>query len=71
MIRAVRPCYVLSQKRISEAVRLEIVTRTAKERPANVTHWIARMLAAELVVGHTTVDLIEKPRCRRSGFRAC
>jgi transposase len=48
------------KKRISEAVRLEIVTRTAKEKPANATHWSARMLAAELGVGHTTVQRVWK-----------
>ena len=31
--------------RISDAVRLRIVTMTAKEKPANATHWSARMLA--------------------------
>ena len=45
---------------ISDAVRLAIVKRTAKERPANATHWSARMLAAEMGVGHTTVQRIWK-----------
>ena len=48
------------KKRISNAVRLEIVTRTAKEKPTNATHWSARMLAAELGVGHTTVQRVWK-----------
>jgi hypothetical protein len=39
-------------------VRLEIVTRTAKARPTSATHWSARMLAAELGVGHTTVQRV-------------
>src|SRR5215471_8056497 len=46
------------KKRISNAVRLEIVTRTAKEKPTNATHWSARMLAAEIGVGHTTVQRV-------------
>jgi transposase len=45
---------------ISDAVRLAIVKRTAQERPANATHWSARMLAAEMGVGHTTVQRIWK-----------
>ena len=44
--------------RISDKVRLEIVTRTAKEKPANATQWSARMLAEEMGVGHTTVQRI-------------
>src|SRR5262245_15464726 len=48
------------KKRISDAVRLKIVTRTANEKPANATHWSARMLAAELGVGHTTVQRVWK-----------
>ena len=46
--------------RISDKLRLAIVTRTAKERPANATHWSARMLAEEMGVGHTTVQRIWK-----------
>jgi transposase len=46
--------------RISEAVRLAIVRRTAQEKPANATHWSARMLAEEMGVGHTTVQRIWK-----------
>jgi transposase len=48
------------KKRVSDAVRLAIVTRTAKEKPANATHWSARMLAAEIGVGHTTVQRVWK-----------
>jgi transposase len=44
--------------RISDEVRLAIVTRTAQEKPANATHWSARMLAAEIGVGHTTVQRV-------------
>jgi transposase len=46
--------------RISEAMRLEIVRRAAQEKPANATHWSARMLAAALGVGHTTVQRVWK-----------
>ena len=45
---------------ISDAKRLEIVRRTAKDKPANATHWSARMLAAELGVGHTTIQRVWK-----------
>ena len=48
------------KKRISDEVRLAIVKRTAQEKPANATHWSARMLAAELGVGHTTVQRVWK-----------
>jgi transposase len=48
------------KKRVSAEVRLEIVTRTAKEKPKNATHWSARMLAAEIGVGHTTVQRVWK-----------
>jgi len=46
--------------RISNAVRLKIVTMTAKEKPANATHWSARMLAKKVGVGHTTVQRVWK-----------
>lgn len=44
--------------RVSEEKRLAIVERTAKEKPANATHWSARMLAAEMGVGHTAVQRV-------------
>ena len=46
--------------RISDAVRLRIVTMTAEEKPANATHWSARMLAKQAGVGHTTVQRVWK-----------
>jgi len=46
--------------RISDAARLRIVTMTAKEKPANATHWSARMLAKQVGVGHTTVQRVWK-----------
>ena len=45
---------------VSGAVRLAIVTKTAKETPANATHWSARMMAEAMGVGHTTVQRIWK-----------
>src|SRR6202162_5896567 len=45
---------------ISAEVRLAIVTRTGKEEPQHATHWSARMLAAEIGVGHTTVQRVWK-----------
>jgi len=46
--------------RISDEVRLKIVTMTANGKPANATHWSARMLAKELGIGHTTVQRVWK-----------
>lgn len=46
--------------RISDEARLRIVTMTAKEKPANATHWSARMLAKKVGVGHTTVQRVWK-----------
>ncbi len=45
---------------ISAAVRLAIVTKTAKEKPAAATHWSARSMAEAMGVGHTTVQRIWK-----------
>ncbi len=46
--------------RIGDELRLKIVTMTAQEKPANATHWSARMLAKEIGVGHTTVQRVWK-----------
>jgi transposase len=43
---------------ISDEVRLAIVTKTAKEKPAAATHWSARTMAKAMGVGHTTVQRI-------------
>ncbi len=48
------------KKRIADAVRLQIVTKTAQEKPKNATHWTARMMAEEMGVGHTSVQRIWK-----------
>ena len=48
------------KKPISDAVRLAIVTKTAKEKPAQATRWSARMMAEAMGVGHTSVQRIWK-----------
>ena len=45
---------------ISCEVRLAIVTKTAKEKPANATHWSARTMAKAMGVGHRSVQRIWK-----------
>jgi transposase len=46
--------------RIADEVRLKIVTMTAKEKPANATHWSARMMAKQVGVSHSTVERVWK-----------
>lgn len=48
------------KKPISDGVRLAIVTKTAKERPANATHWSARSMAGAMGVSHRSVQRIWK-----------
>lgn len=48
------------KKRISDEKRLAIVIKTAKEKPANATHWSARTMADEMGVGHRSVQRIWK-----------
>lgn len=48
------------KKRISEEVRLAIVTKTAKEKPADATHWSARTMAEATGVSHRSVQRIWK-----------
>jgi transposase len=48
------------KKPISDEVRLAIVTKTAKEKPVDATHWSARSMAEAMGVGHTTVQRIWK-----------
>jgi transposase len=45
---------------IGGEVRLAIVTKTAREKPDNATHWSARVMARTMGVGHTTVQRIWK-----------
>lgn len=45
---------------ISDEKRLAIVTKTAKEKPANATHWSARTMAEEMGVSRRSVQRIWK-----------
>src|SRR5271165_934141 len=45
---------------IADAVKLKIVEKTVKERPANATHWSVRMMAEEMDISHTSVQRIWK-----------
>jgi transposase len=46
------------KKPIAEAVKLAVVEKTMKERPANATHWSVRSMAAEMAISHTSVQRI-------------
>src|ERR1700704_1571312 len=46
------------RKPISAAIKLKIVEKTVKERPANATHWSVRTMAKEMGVSHTSVQRI-------------
>ena len=46
------------KKPISAAIKLKIVEKTVKERPANATHWSVRTMAGEMGVSHTSVQRI-------------
>jgi transposase len=46
------------KKPISAAIKLKIVEKTVKERPANATHWSVRTMAEEMGVSHTSVQRI-------------
>jgi transposase len=48
------------KKPLSDELRLAIVTKTAKEKPANATHWSARSMAKAMGVGHRSVQRIWK-----------
>src|SRR5664279_6102524 len=41
------------KKPISAAIKLKIVEKTVKERPANATHWSVRSMAKEIGISHT------------------
>ena len=45
---------------INDEKRLAIVTKTAKEKPANATHWSARTMAEEMGVSRRSVQRIWK-----------
>jgi len=69
------------KKRVSDEVRLQIVMRTAKEKPKNATHWSARLLAEELdstagvertrpqAASDTLVQAVERSQVCREGGR--
>ena len=46
------------KKPLSEEVRLAVVEKTMKERPANATHWSVRTMAAAMGISHTSVQRI-------------
>ncbi len=46
------------KKPISAAIKLKIVEKTVKERPAAATHWSVRTMAKEMGVSHTSVQRI-------------
>jgi transposase len=46
------------KKPIADAIKLKIVEKTVKERPANATHWSVRMMAKEMGISHTSVQRI-------------
>src|SRR5438477_11570946 len=46
------------RKPLSAAMKLKVVEKTVKERPANATHWSVRAMAAEMGISHTSVQRI-------------
>src|SRR6266404_201893 len=46
------------RKRLSTAMKLKVVEKTVKERPANATHWSVRAMAEEMGISHTSVQRI-------------
>ena len=46
------------RKPLSAAVKLAVVEKTVKERPANATHWSVRSMAEEMGISHTSVQRI-------------
>jgi Transposase and inactivated derivatives len=46
------------KKPIAAEVKLKVVEKTVKERPANATHWSVRLMAAEMGISHTSVQRI-------------
>ena len=43
---------------LADEVKLEVITKTATERPANATHWSLRQMAQEVGISHTSVQRI-------------
>src|SRR5437763_11409098 len=46
------------RKPLSAAMKLKVVEKTVKERPANATHWSVRSMAEEMGISHTSVQRI-------------
>ena len=46
------------RKPLSSAMKLKVVEKTVKERPANATHWSVRSMAGEMGISHTSVQRI-------------
>jgi transposase len=46
------------KKPLSNEIKLRVVEKTVKERPANATHWSVRTMAEEIGISHTSVQRI-------------
>ena len=46
------------KKPIADDIKLKVIEKTVKERPANATHWSVRTMAAEIGISHTSVQRI-------------
>jgi transposase len=46
------------KKPIAAEIKLKLVEKTVKERPANATHWSVRLMAEEMGISHTSVQRI-------------
>jgi transposase len=46
------------KKPLAEELKLRVVEKTMKERPANATHWSVRSMAAAMGISHTSVQRI-------------
>jgi transposase len=46
------------KKPIADEIKLRVVEKTVKERPANATHWSVRSMAAAMGISHTSVQRI-------------
>jgi transposase len=48
------------KKPIADDIKLKVVEKTVKQRPANATHWSVRSMAEEIGISHTSVQRIWK-----------
>jgi transposase len=46
------------RKPLDAAIKLKVVEKTVKERPANATHWSVRSMAEKMGISHTSVQRI-------------